>query len=453
MKEEIRKSEKERSPRGQGSTNKIDASLNSKDLAGTNPRSSQGSRSRKNKQQDDNENCNRCYNSYYSSSRSSISKKVFRLVEESQEPLSPKEVTEKLHIKSSTARGTLRRLFIQGKIVQDYDGKYCSKITHGVMRQHQGGLPSWKVHNLVVTSGAVWLSHKLDDVVEETGDVKIHVQFGLQRRKITGRFSCDKSMEKDTALFALNRWLDIVKQKTGHDLQSFEVRTCEISRDFEKIRLDGDFKCLTRKSLFGVIERIYQKEEDVVRHEFKTSKSINLIEFESLLKGGASNYNLTQGLFMVVQEVKKLVEAVKFSNEWTVKDARFSKAVLEALINLKEQLATDNSRLTQGTLARVVATSISKAISEELSRLGDPNNACRDSKGGVVHRRQDNTVTSPQPRRQQDASSEGRFQSQDRRVQSMTWFKHWKPSKKLRAEVDAVIKMIEKQELERQRET
>jgi DNA-binding CsgD family transcriptional regulator len=347
------------------------------------PESSQGSNSRKNKQQDDTKNCNTCYNSYYSSSKSSVSKKVLRLVEESQEPLSPKEVKEKLHIKSSTARGTLRRLFIQGKIVQDHDGKYCSKITHSMMRRHQGVLPSWKVHNLIVVGGAVWLSNKLDDFVENIGDVKIHVQFGLQRRKITGRFSCDKSMEKDTALFALNRWLDIVKQKTGHDLRSFEVKTCEISRDFEKMRLDGDFKCLTRKSLFGIIERIYQKGDDVVRHEFKTSKSMSLMEFESLLRGGASNYNLIQGLFMVVQEVKKLVEAVKFSNEWTVKDASLSKAVLEALINMKEQLATDNSRLTQGTLAR------------------DSNSACRGSKGGVVERRQDRTVTSPQSRQHQ----------------------------------------------------
>lgn len=382
-KEEKRK--KEASPKGQRDPiNKIDLS-SLKDFAAHNLNCSQGS----NRKKTTPKSVTGVTTVTRASQSSSITKRVLRLINESPEPFFPNEVHEILHIKPSTARGTLRRLFIQGKIVQNNEGKYCSKIIHGVIRRQGNGLPSWKVHNLVFGSGAIWLSHKLDDAVEETGDVKVKVVFGLQRRKITCFISCDKGIEKDTCLFAVNRGLDIVKERTGHDLERFDVKTFEIGRDFKKSRVDGNWRCLTRKGLFGAIERIYQKEEDVVRHEFKTPKSMNLMEFESLLKGGASNYNLTQGLFMVVQEVKKLVEAQRFSNEWTLKGASLNKAILEALIKLKDPLA-------QKSFTKSIATAVSKAMSEELSKLKEPQNHVTIPK----NRRQDNNL-----------AAESRFQS------------------------------------------
>jgi hypothetical protein len=120
-------------------------------------------------------------------------------------------------------------------------------------------------------------------------------------------------MDKDTALFAVHRFIDIVEHRTEKPVENLVVKTLEANRDYSGVRLDG-VQCVTKTGLFGVIERIYQKEPNLVRHEFKISKPVSLDEFSALVQGGAASYNIQQGQFMLVQEVKLLTEAVKFQN-------------------------------------------------------------------------------------------------------------------------------------------
>jgi hypothetical protein len=122
-------------------------------------------------------------------------------------------------------------------------------------------------------------------------------------------------MGKAACMFALQRWLDIAENQLGHDLpENLLITSFEQNRDFVGCRLDGVFNCVTKEGLFGVIERVYQKEENLVRHEHKVSKSMSLSEFESLLQGGVTGYNVNQLVFTMLQKMDQLTEAVKFNN-------------------------------------------------------------------------------------------------------------------------------------------
>jgi len=255
-------------------------------------------------------------------------KRVLKVVLESEIELSPLEISRKAHVNHSTTRDYLRKLLGRNKIVQPYKGSYCSSTTHSMI------FVPLRFHNILLTSSVPWLGFS-DDVVEWVGGVKVRVQFGLQRRKITGRISCDVGMDKHATLFALHRFFDIVKARGGHDLDVVTVKTMESNRDFQGVRIDGSIKCLTRKGLFGVIERIYQKEESVVRVEQKTVKPMRLEEFEALLHGGVPHYNIEQGQYVLIQEIRRLVEAQKFANEQIGMLARTVKALVDA--NVRRQ--------------------------------------------------------------------------------------------------------------------
>lgn len=261
--------------------------------------------------------------------RLSKSQRILKVINESEIELTPLEISTKLDIKHSTTRVYLRRLLRQGKVVQPYKGAYCNKITHGMI------FVPLRVHNVVVTASAPWLGFS-DDVVEFTGAVKIRVQYGLQRKKVTGRISCDAGMDQNAILFALNRFSDAVYERTGKRLENVVLKTFEVNRDYQGVRIDGA-KCYTLKGLFGVIERIYQKEEDTIRHEVKVSKPMSVDEFQNLIQGGVSAYNLQQGLFMLMEEIKGLKETVKFQNEVISKQNRVLEALTKGLFKMGDQ--------------------------------------------------------------------------------------------------------------------
>jgi hypothetical protein len=109
------------------------------------------------------------------------------------------------------------------------------------------------------------------EVNEAVGGVKIHVCFGSERRKITGYIACDVGgMSHDACLLALNRWFDLVEKHLGRSLVDLELLTFERNKDYYGVRIDG-VQCVTRNSLYGMVERVYQKEENLVRKEWKVS--------------------------------------------------------------------------------------------------------------------------------------------------------------------------------------
>lgn len=259
------------------------------------------------------------YNSYAGISKK---KRILKTVIESEIELTPKQVAEKTQLKRSTVRVYLRDLLEKGKIVQPYPGSYCSKITHGMM------IAPLRTHNVILTVEAPWLTFS-DDYTEWYGDVKVRVQFGLQRHKITGRISCDAGMDKNSVHLALSRFYDIVKERTEHEVDQVVLKTFEVNRDYAGIRLDG-FKCYTKKGLFGTIERIYQK-DDLVRHEHKITKPMTIDEFTALVRGGVTEYNVQQGLFVLAQKIEALTEAQKFINEKFLQIMRVQNAILKRL--------------------------------------------------------------------------------------------------------------------------
>jgi len=261
-------------------------------------------------------------------SHKELSKKqrILKVIDSSEMELTPRQIATMAGVKHSTTRDYLRQLLKQGKIVQPYPSSYCSHITHSMI------VAPLRTHNILLTAGAPWLAFS-DDTTEYTGEVKVRIQYGLQRRKITGRISCDAGMDRHSVMFALNRFYDLVKQKTGHDLDTVTVKTFELNRDKEGVRLDGA-KCYTRKGLFGIIERIYQKDSNTVRMEQKISTPMTVDKFTALLRGGVTTYNITQGLYALVQEIRILTTAQKFMNR--------------ELIELKrrKQQADDKTRTT-----------------------------------------------------------------------------------------------------------
>ncbi|MCW4010559.1 MAG: hypothetical protein NWF05_08065 [Candidatus Bathyarchaeota archaeon] len=236
---------------------------------------------------------------------------IEQVVNSSEIPLNPwaihKEVNKFASIKPSTVRVYCRRLLERSKIYQPYKGYYCNKITHTLMK-----VPL-KLHNvLFVLENQKWILES-DKVEEVVGDSTLWVTFGFQRKKVTCQVACDVGLNLDACLFAVKRLLDIVEAKKGSMVEDVVLKTFEANRDYQGVRIDGA-KCYTRKGLFDVIERIYQKDEHTVRVEQKVSKSMSVDDFVALIQGGVTSYNLTQGQFMLVKKIEQLIEAVKFSN-------------------------------------------------------------------------------------------------------------------------------------------
>jgi len=259
------------------------------------------------------------YNSY--GTPPSKKKQILSLVLTSEIELRPHEIGLKLKINHSTVRGYCRQLLREGKIVQPYKGAYCSKITHGMI------FVPLRVHNVILGVDAPWLDFS-DDVTEMVGSVKVRVQFGRQRRRLTGRISCDRGMDQNAVVFAIQRCYDLMEGRTGRKVENIVVKTFEVNRDYQGVRIDG-VKCYTVKGFFDVLERIYQKEASVVRTEHKVTKDMTVDQFQALMHGGVTGFNVTQALFALTQDVKRLGDAQKFNNELMSKVLR----TLEALLN------------------------------------------------------------------------------------------------------------------------
>ena len=248
---------------------------------------------------------NRCDNSYSSHSGFSVEERILKFIDESEIELAPHEIARKVHAKRSTVRVILRKLLDRGLILQPYPGAYCNKITYGMR------FVPLCVHNVSLRFFAGTVSHwEKDEVV---GGVKIHICFGQERRKISGYIACDAGMSHDACLLALNRWFDLVEGKLLRPVGDVELLTFECNKDYYGVRIDG-VQCVTKKDLYGMIERVYQKEENPVRKEWKVSQPMSVNAFEAALKKGVNEHDRAQASFEIKEEVKRVSEAIKFTN-------------------------------------------------------------------------------------------------------------------------------------------
>jgi len=247
--------------------------------------------------------------------KSGKKERILKVLESSETILSPKIIAQKAKVKSSTARYYLRELLKEGKIIQPFRGYYANKTRYGM------GVSPVLLHNVILTcEGLDWLDFS-DDIVRWVGGVKVRVQFGKKRRKVTVRISCDDGMDRNTVLLAMDKAWSIIKERTGKEVDEgwlWEFRTNEVHRDVFGVRIDVNSKkgsfCYTRKGLFGLIERIYQKDKDRVRIEHKVSRKMTLDELTTLIHRGIDGYNYQQSVYALLKRIEALADTVKFQN-------------------------------------------------------------------------------------------------------------------------------------------
>ncbi len=285
---------------------------------------------------------NTCDNSYYPSSGFSVEERVLKLIDESEIELAPYEIAGKVHAKRSTVRVILRKLLDRALVLQPYPGAYCNKITYGMR------FVPLSVHNISLRSFVC------EDILhwqasEVVGGVKIHVCFGSERRKISGFIACDVAgMSHDACLLALNRWFDLAEARLGRGLVDLELLTFEANKDYAGVRIDG-VQCITKQGLFGMVERLYQKEENLVRKEWKVSQPMSVNAFEAAIKKGVADHDRAQASFELKEEVKRVSEAMKFANSRLFELEKLNSAMFTALTKLVDLESGGGKEMAKGS--------------------------------------------------------------------------------------------------------
>jgi hypothetical protein len=285
-----------------------------------------------------NSSSNRCCNSLASIKPRGIEALTYQTIEASEIELKPSEIARKIHAprkptagQYTTVRCACIKLLQKGLVLQPYPGAYCNKITHGV-RFYPLSVHNISLRSFVCQDVAHW---EKDEFV---GGVKIHVCFGAERRKVSGYIACDVGgMSHDACLLALNRWFDLVNDHLGFQLCDLEILTFECNKDYHGIRLDG-IQCITKTDLYGMVERVYQKEEALIRKERKVTKPISVNRFEQAISKGFADVERAQHSFELKEEVKRNTEALKFANSRLLQLERLNEAMFGALNRLSDVL-------------------------------------------------------------------------------------------------------------------
>ncbi len=102
--------------------------------------------------------------------------------------------------------------------------------------------------------------------------------------------------------------------------------TFECNKDYHGVRIDG-VQCVTKTDLFGMVERVYQKEENLVRKERKTVRPVSVNKFEEAIAMGFAGADKAQEHFELKEEVKRVSEALKFSNSRSLSMERLLEAI------------------------------------------------------------------------------------------------------------------------------
>ncbi len=297
----------------------------------------------------------------------SVESRVFHVIDASEVELRPAEIARIIHSDKkpkeirpgqySTVRVVCKKLLDKGLVVQPYQGAYCNKITHTVR------FVPLCVHNVTLLA-KVCQNLKSWQNDEFVGGVKIHVCFGRERRQVSGYIACDVGgMSHDACLLALNRWFEVVEGRLGYCLQDLVLQTVEFNKDYHGRRIDG-FQCVTKKDLYNIIDRTYQKEEDVIRRERKVTVPMSINKFEAEIHRGIEEIGLSQERFELQEEVRRNSEALKFTNSRILEVERLTGAVYQHMAKLPV--------LDAGT-AEKLAVGIEK-LNEALGRLGDVEN-------------------------------------------------------------------------------
>jgi hypothetical protein len=209
---------------------------------------------------------------------------------------------------------------------------------------------------------------------EFVGGVKIHVCFGRERKQVSGYIACDVGgMSHDACLLALNRWFEIVEGRLGYCLQDVVLQTVEFNKDYHGRRIDG-FQCVTKSDLYGIIDRTYQKEEDVIRRERKVTQPMSFNKFESEIRRNIDEIGKGQERFELQKEVKANSDALKYTNSRLLGLENLTEAMYKVLSkNGAAPVAIENLEATLrefSASAKLMSADV-KELKEAMSKLGD----------------------------------------------------------------------------------
>ncbi len=322
-----------------------------------------------------NTSSNTCLNSLADRCRG-IEARAYHVIDASEVELKPCEVARKIHAprkptrgQYTTVRGICTKLLAKGLVLQPYPGSYCNKITYGVR------FVPLCVHNISLRSFVVQdvKSWEKDEFV---GGVKIHVCFGSERRKVSGYIACDVGgMSHDACLLALHRWFDIVQDHLGWQLNDLEILTFECNKDDYGVRLDG-VQCMTKMNLFGMVERVYQKEENLVRKERKVTRPMSVTKFEEAISKGFKDSEGAQHSFELKQELKRNSEALKFTNSRLLGLEKLQ----EAIYGVLSKASVPGKLVDLEATVEKIALNVNK-LTEAWSKLGDVEDPARFIEG------------------------------------------------------------------------
>ena len=170
----------------------------------------------------------------------------------------------------------------------------------------------------------------------------------------------------------LNRWFEIVEGRLGYCLQDLVLQTVEFNKDYHGARIDG-FQCVTKMELYGIIDRTYQKEEDVIRRERKIVLPMTMNKFESEIHRQMEDIGKGQEFFELQQEVKRLSETQKFSNKLQLEQFRLLEAMYQTLGKTSGGRAVENLEglLKEFTEAAKNFSIEARVLHEAIGKLGD----------------------------------------------------------------------------------
>ena len=125
-----------------------------------------------------------------------------------------------------------------------------------------------------------------------------------------------------------------------------------------------------------MVERVYQKEENLVRKERKVTRPMSMTKFEEAISKGFKDSEWAQHNFELKREVARNSEALKFTNSCLLQVERLQEAIYSVL-----RKGSESGKLVSLEAAvEKIAFSVKK-LTEAWSEMGDVENPLRLAEG------------------------------------------------------------------------
>jgi len=241
-----------------------------------------------------------------------IKEKILEAGAKADRPIYPREIAFIIKEKKNTVRVYCRRLLKKELIRQPIPHMY-SAVTKAACGGAGVGERPPRLQNFVVQFGCV-VPHGVPSFEGFFGSVGLKVLFGCRHQRVTGYFSCPEGMDFNTFVLALEKFKHVVASKLGvfPSNDALVPLRAEFLEDFQNVRMDF-VKCLTVRSFLGSFEKLYNKSNGLRSEVRVQPDSVEAIY--TLLKGGVTNYNVVQLVFLTLRNLEKLVEAVKLESQ------------------------------------------------------------------------------------------------------------------------------------------